>query len=230
MEKETSLYSARKILSILEELEQVQSTSITVSDQISGYFCSDTVFNLSKKVLSDMELKVLEKGLDNAPIQNKINETELKGDFEDFARRMRLKWYFRNEPTPSFSERPSFTPKSSPKPPKSNPSLELFLSHIEKELFEVCKSHLGYLNFSKQCMHLLANGRGIVIKKAGKGSYVVVWDGGDYIAEASKQLNDESVYKSVKFKHNILQDLAEKSNVIFKGLHQKDKITKKQLK
>ena len=39
------------ILFILEELEQIQSTSITGSDRISGYFCSDTVFNLSKKVL-----------------------------------------------------------------------------------------------------------------------------------------------------------------------------------
>ena len=59
---------------------------------------------------------------------------------------------------------------------------------------------------------------------------MVVWDCEDYTAEASKQLNDESVYKSVKFKDKILQDLAEKSNGIFKGLKQKDKITKKQLK
>ena len=84
----------KEILSILEELEQVQSTSITGSDRISGYFCSDAVFNLSKKVLSDMEIKILEKGLDYAPIQNKVNEPALRGDFEDFARRMRLKWYF----------------------------------------------------------------------------------------------------------------------------------------
>ena len=34
----------KEILSILEELEQVQSTSITSSDQISGYLSSDTVF------------------------------------------------------------------------------------------------------------------------------------------------------------------------------------------
>ena len=83
-EKKTSLYSAHKIetLSILEELEQVQSTSITGSDRISGYFCSDTVFNLSKKVLPDMGIKLLEKGLDYGPIQNKINEPELRRDFD----------------------------------------------------------------------------------------------------------------------------------------------------
>ena len=40
----------KEILSILEELEQVQSTSIINSDRISGYFCP----NLSKKALLDM--------------------------------------------------------------------------------------------------------------------------------------------------------------------------------
>ena len=72
-------------------------------------------------------------------------------------------------------------------------------------------------------MRLLANDRSIVMKKADKGSCVVAWDREDYIAEASNQLNDESVYK-------ILQDLAEKSNGIFKGLTQKGNITEKQLK
>ena len=79
-------------------------------------------------------------------------------------------------------------------------------------------------------MRFLSNDRSIVIKKADKGSCVVVWDYEDYIAEASQQLNDDSVYKSVKCKDKILQDLAEKSNGIFKDLKQKGKITEKQLK
>ena len=40
----------------MEVLEQVQSTSITNSDPISGYFCSGTAFNLSKEFLSDVEI------------------------------------------------------------------------------------------------------------------------------------------------------------------------------
>ena len=55
------------------------------------------VFNLSNKVLSDVQIKVSEKGLDYAPIKNKINEPEQRNDFNEFCRRMRLKWYFRNE-------------------------------------------------------------------------------------------------------------------------------------
>ena len=97
-----------------------------------------------------MEIKILEKGLDYAPIQNKINDSELRREFEDFARRLRLQWYFRNKPTSSFSETRSFTPKSSWKPPKGNPCLEIFLSQIEKELFEVCKYNLGYSKVSKE--------------------------------------------------------------------------------
>ena len=47
---------------------------------------------------------------------------------------------------------------------------------------------------------------------------MVVWNREEYIAEAIKQLNDESVYKGGKFKDKIMQDLSEKSNSIFKGL------------
>ena len=66
--------------------------------------------------------------------------------------------------------------------------------------------------------------------KGDKGSCVVIWDREDYIAEASDQLKDESIYKNMKFKDKILQNLAEKNNGIFKGLKQKGKITEKQLK
>ena len=78
---------------------------------------------------------------------------------------------------------------------------------MEKELSEVCKSNSDYSSFSKkewQCMCLLGNNRGIVMKKADNGLCVFVWDREDCIAEASKQLNDESVYKSEKFKDKIL--------------------------
>ena len=36
-------------------------------------------------VLSDSEIKFLKKGLDFAPMQRKINEPELRSDFENFA-------------------------------------------------------------------------------------------------------------------------------------------------
>ena len=54
-------------------------------------------------------------------------------------------------------------------------------------------------------MTALANDRSIVIKKADKGSCVVVWDRNDYMGEAEKQLSDENIYKDINFKDNILQ-------------------------
>ena len=56
--------------------------NINASSRVQEYFCSDKVLNLSKKVLPETEIKVLEKGLFFAPIQNKINEPELRKDFE----------------------------------------------------------------------------------------------------------------------------------------------------
>ena len=40
-----------------------------------------------------MEIKILKKGLGYAPIQNKIDEPELKRDFEGFVRQTRLKFH-----------------------------------------------------------------------------------------------------------------------------------------
>ena len=135
------------------------------------------MFNLSNKVLSDTEIRVLEKGLDFAPIQNKLNEPELRKDFKEFCRRMRLKWHFRNEPTPEFSDRLAFSPKSLWNPPTVHPNLEVFLSQIKHELFQIPDMCLPYSNLSKdewQAIRSLAGNRSIVIKKADKGSCAVI--------------------------------------------------------
>ena len=42
-------------------------------NRLTDYFCLDTIFNLSNRALSDNEIKVLEKGLDFAPIQREIS-------------------------------------------------------------------------------------------------------------------------------------------------------------
>ena len=124
------------MLDILEELGKEHDVNVTSLGRLRGHFCSDTIFNLSYRVLSDAEIKVLEKGLDFAPIQKKINEPELREDFEEFCHRMRVRWHLRNEPSESFSKKPAFSPKSSWKPPQGHPNLEVFLSQIENELLK----------------------------------------------------------------------------------------------
>ena len=56
----------------------------------------------------------------------------------------------------------------------------------------------------------LTSDRNIFIKDAYKGTLLVVWDRADYILEAKKHLNDERVYKELKFNENILTALVER--------------------
>ena len=162
------------MLDILEELDYVEKAqehdvNVTNLGRLRGPFCSDTIFNLSHRVLSDAEIKVLEKVLDFAPIQRKLNEPELREDFEEFCRCMSVKWHFRNEPSEHFSKKPAFSPKSSWKPPEGLLNLEVLLSQIDNELFKTVETPLGYSNLSKKewkAVRTLANDRNIVIKKS----------------------------------------------------------------
>ena len=115
---------------------------------------------------------------------------------------------------------PAFCPKSNWKPPPRYPGLELFLSQLEKEIFNglVNDSISIPSNMSKEeweALRRLADDRSIVIKQADKGSCVVVWCRDDYIKEANKQLEDKTVYKDINIKETILSDLVDKSDRIF---------------
>ena len=98
---------------------------------------------------------------------------------------MRITWYFYNDISHNFSEKPAFAPESKWKPKKGHPNLEVFLGQIEKEVFELTESLFQlFSNFSEeelQAMRSLLNDKTVVIKKA------EVWDCEDYIAEAERQ-------------------------------------------
>lgn len=64
-----------------------------------------------------MDIKILEKGLDYAHIENQNNEPELQKEFEEFCRKMCLKWYLRNETTVNSSKTRSIRYKFLWKPP-----------------------------------------------------------------------------------------------------------------
>ena len=159
------------MLDILHELGNVESAKEHVNvrslSRFMGHFCFDTIFNLSHRVLSDAEIKVLEKGLDSALIQRRINEPELREDFKEFCRCMRVKWRFRNEQSESFSKKPAFSSKCNWKPTEDHPNLDVFLSQIENELFKTVETPLGYYSLSKEeweAVRSLADDCNIVIK------------------------------------------------------------------
>ena len=51
------------------------------------------MFNLSKKVLTGTEIRVLEEGLGFTPTPTKIHETDLRTNVNEIARKMRCKWF-----------------------------------------------------------------------------------------------------------------------------------------
>ena len=83
----------------------------------------------------------------------------------------------KNAVTQELSETPAFSTKSTWNPPKGHPCLEVFLSQVENDLFQITKEDLRYSNLSKEewrAIRSLADDRSIVIKKADKGSCVMV--------------------------------------------------------
>ena len=113
-------------------------------------------FQLNSPSVNSTEIKVLENGLDFTPIQRKINKPELRRDFIEFCRRMRLKWHFRDEPR-GFNATPAVAPKSTWHPSKRHACLEVFLSQVEREIFKIPFSELSiliYLEKSGKLLHL----------------------------------------------------------------------------
>ena len=142
----------------------------------------------------------------------------MKRDFQDFARKVRCKWYFRNDATENFSQLPAFRNKSNWNPPKEHSALQMFLSQLEGDIFSVLPGNTSSYNLTKNewlTMRGLAEDMSIIIKPADNGSCVVVWDRADYLAEAENHLSDSRTYKEVKFGEEELVKLVEQSNRMY---------------
>ena len=191
-------------------------------------FVSDYVFNLSQKTLSLLEIKVLKKELGFSRTSSPINEVDLLRYVSNFSRRMRCKWFFRNERQENVSETSEFKSKSTWNPPKGAPALELFLSQTEKDILSILPGKATNYNLPKEeylTMRSLQNDRSVVIKPADKGSAVVVWDRNDYLKEAERQLSDEKTYEEIRITEKDQVELVEKSNDLFSNLRRKNVIT-----
>ena len=172
---------------LLETLESLCDNNKGHSEEgrMAGSFVSEYVFNLSKKVLSQREINVLQKGLGFSPNQSFINEADLRRDFNEFGRKMRCKWCFRSK-TQSSKEIPTFHSKytwNSPPPPLLpkviQHTFELFLNKTEPNLLSVLPGKAEQFNLTREeylTMRNLLDDRNVIIKPADKESAVVIWD------------------------------------------------------
>ena len=171
------------------------------SERLTGKFVSNNVVNLSKKVLTESEISVLSKGLKFSPTPKELDRSQLKQDLEAFGRRLRLRWFYREE-----DDAPEISIKSFKVPSKFNPknvdaAIEIYLSHLEEKIMSIQSQGSNYSNLpvsEQEALRNLSSDRSIVIKPADKGSGVVVWDREDYLREAGSQLSNQEVYEECK--------------------------------
>lgn len=155
--------------------------------------------NLSKVTLNQTDITALGKGLKFIPIPH-IKLSEIFNDFRNTERCMRLKVLFSNtEDTHENTLQHPFRTKSNWRPLTSDSNnLEnyLYATKIELAKFSMKKR----FNISKSemiALHRLKKNSDLVIRKADKGSTIVILNKNDYVEEGLRQLNDGIHYEKI---------------------------------
>ena len=178
-----------------------------------------TVINLSCYNLTQYEMEVLRKGLKFCPTPGEPLMGQILDDIAALFRRMRLRAFFndpedltdsilsnqtlmdmylrdaggeRNDPIEEkFQERSTFDPKI------HDGLMNAFFELVVREVNEFTPRNPRNQNLTKEekeALQNLTNNPNITIKKADKGSAIVVMDTEDYIKEAERQLSDRKFY------------------------------------
>ena len=169
--------------------------------RLTGKFVSSNVLNLSKRVLSKSEISMLSKGLNFCTTPKELDKSQLKRDLEDFGRRLRLKWAFRDSEPGFGNTLNQFRPPSTYNPRNIDASIEVYLSKLEDEILNLSAHGSNYSNLTvdeQEALRDLSRDRTVIIKGADKGSAVVVWDRDDYLKEAGNHLGDTETYEKVE--------------------------------
>ena len=152
--------------------------------------------NLSNEKLTDAQIKLISRGLKfiptNTPNKNRIRRQLLR-DYEDFARRMRLKYMFHGQNR----EIHPFYVKSDWEPPvQPSVALESYLEEVTLLLTEIhiTKPKHNLSRNEQKALNELKQNHNINLKKADKGSTTVVVNKPDKIREGQTQIDDENNY------------------------------------
>ena len=166
------------------------------------YLSEQSVVNISNITLTPTDVIVLSRGLTFCPTPNIPLISDILDDVYAFTRKLRLKFHYRNEPQTDLDPIiRKFRLKSSRTP---GPGEDLYLDSFIK----IVRNSARSLPIWKETTHNitpeennslinLTKNPEITIKKADKGSAVVVMDTKRYIAEAMRQLTDENFYVEV---------------------------------
>ena len=153
------------------------------------------IVNLSSHSLSKSESSILSKGLNFVPTPSSPSDTSLfKESMKSYARSLRLIFFFRNS-TNTLGYKHPYKPPSSWIPPKASLEIEEYIKNTNSNP-PICKLKIP-LNISHQerkAIRDLKTNKKLIIKKADKGSSIVLQDKTTYLKEGLEHLNDQETY------------------------------------
>lgn len=157
-------------------------------------------------VLTQEEIKVLDKGLKFAPIKN-INKFNAYVDINKFIRSLNIKKYMLNNtgvgrgtkiPDNNGIQYSNLKNKSLFNPPPGNEGhIEVFKKLVLKDLQELKIKKVYNPGDIKNGIKKLEARKDIVIRQADKGGAIVIQSKVDYNDEINRQLNDETTYQKL---------------------------------
>ena len=178
------------------------------------------------------QINLLSKGLKFIPtptVKENAVRKELLLDFKQFARRMRLRYIFHNRD----KEQHPFHIKSDWEPPvQPSVALETYLEEVKGQLAEIAlfKPQNNLPSEERKAIKDLRPNSDIVIKKADKGTTMVIMNTKDKIQEGQVLLDDKNNYTPLTTP--MAKETAHKTRVIINDLHEGnhiDTMTKKWL-
>ena len=210
------------ILMRIKEEATIAPPGILPKGKSMDSYIGHTVINLSDTTLTEAQVSALEKGLTFCPTPGPPNKSLIWTDFKEFHRRLCLKFHFYNdnqmfdhlseneldlinfmasnldqEIDPYKNLHKGFVNKSTWKPNRVHQSLDIFQRSFKLGLLNIKTKYNSKSNLSKEQrlgLKQLADNPEIIIKKADKGSAVVVMNTTDYLREGYRQLSDIKYY------------------------------------
>ena len=152
--------------------------------------------NLSKRTLSESEIKVLLKGPKFTPTPRE-NVKELKSDIYEFCRKLRLcEFFYDSEKVESINVvecKSNFTPDRN-----RDTILDNYIEFLSEYEFTSNPKRLNNLQKNEWlAIQNLRNDKSIVIKVADKGNCWVIMNSGDYKQSVLELLKDETTYSAL---------------------------------
>ncbi len=206
-----------------------------------------SVVNLSEYTLSSPMISMLSKGLSFCPMPGEPNLIDLKNDLFKFEHNLKWRLHFANQNTHSTLpssinhngasfitipqsispfESPKFKNKSERPGHAGPPNLETLFLKAHDELDKFTLRRTPFQNLSREenrAIYELKNNPEIVIKKADKGSAIVIMNTRDYVQQCLKILQKDEDYESLD--HDPSDEFRQDIEVTLKRMLDNNEIT-----